>query len=63
MAKLVFVMNQSLDGYVDHMAFAPSPRPPLRLVANDRIEGMSSGWSTFRLDLVTLPLAEGLMRS
>jgi dihydrofolate reductase len=25
MAKLVFGMNQSLDGYVDHMAIAPSP--------------------------------------
>ena len=25
MAKLVFGMNQSLDGYVDHMAFAPRP--------------------------------------
>jgi dihydrofolate reductase len=25
MAKLVFGMNQSLDGYVDHMAFAPGP--------------------------------------
>ena len=25
MANLVFGMNQSLDGYVDHMAFAPSP--------------------------------------
>jgi dihydrofolate reductase len=25
MAKLVFGMNQSLDGYVDHMAFAPCP--------------------------------------
>ena len=25
MAKIVFGMNQSLDGYVDHMAFAPSP--------------------------------------
>lgn len=25
MAKLVFTMLQSLDGYVDHMAFAPSP--------------------------------------
>lgn len=23
--KLVFGMNQSLDGYVDHMAFAPGP--------------------------------------
>jgi dihydrofolate reductase len=26
MAKLVFGMNQSLDGYVDHAAFAPSPK-------------------------------------
>ena len=25
MARLVFGMNQSLDGYVDHMALAPSP--------------------------------------
>ena len=25
MAKLVFGMNQSLDGYVDHLRFAPSP--------------------------------------
>ena len=26
MAQLVFGMNQSLDGYVDHMAFGPSPK-------------------------------------
>ena len=25
MARLVFGMNQSLDGYVDHTAFAPGP--------------------------------------
>ena len=25
MAKLVLAMNQSLDGYVDHMNFSPSP--------------------------------------
>jgi dihydrofolate reductase len=25
MAKIVFGMNQSLDGYVDHMNFSPSP--------------------------------------
>ena len=25
MARLVFGMNQSLDGYVDHLKFAPSP--------------------------------------
>ena len=26
MAKIVFGMNQSLDGYVDHQEFAPVPR-------------------------------------
>ncbi len=26
MARIVFGMNQPLDGYVDHMAFGPSPR-------------------------------------
>ena len=26
MARLVFGMNQSLDGYVDHMGFAPGPQ-------------------------------------
>src|SRR5579859_449716 len=25
MAKFVFGLNQSLDGYVDHLAFAPGP--------------------------------------
>ena len=25
MAKLTFALNQSLDGYVDHMSFAPGP--------------------------------------
>ena len=25
MAKLIYALNQSLDGYVDHMAFAPDP--------------------------------------
>ena len=25
MAKLVYGMNQSLDGYVDHLEFRPSP--------------------------------------
>src|ERR1700741_3744971 len=27
MAKVVFGMNQSLDGYVDHEEFAPGPAP------------------------------------
>jgi len=25
MAKIIFALNQSLDGYVDHMAFGPDP--------------------------------------
>lgn len=29
MAKLVFVMNQSLDGYVDHLRFPSAPGPEL----------------------------------
>jgi len=27
MAKLVFGLNQSLDGYVDHLEMRPSPQP------------------------------------
>jgi hypothetical protein len=30
MAKLVFGLNQSLDGYVDHQEFAPGPAFRLR---------------------------------
>lgn len=33
MGKLVFGMNQSLDGYVDHTRFAPSPAVFLHFVA------------------------------
>lgn len=25
MARLIYALNMSLDGYVDHMAFAPDP--------------------------------------
>lgn len=25
MAKIAFALNQSLDGFVDHMAFQPAP--------------------------------------
>lgn len=32
MAKLVFGMNQSLDGYIDHTAFAPGPELFLHFV-------------------------------
>ena len=38
MAKLVFGMNQSLDGYVDHTAFAPSPTLFRHFIGND-LEG------------------------
>lgn len=27
MATLVYALNMSLDGFVDHMAFAPDPEP------------------------------------
>jgi hypothetical protein len=38
MAKLVFGLQQSLDGYVDHLKMGPpGPRPPLRLVASDLV--------------------------
>ncbi len=36
MAKLVFGMNQSLDGYVDHMKFAPGPGLFLHFVEEAR---------------------------
>jgi hypothetical protein len=38
MAKLVFGMNQSLDGYVDHVAFAPSP------MLFDAAQGQAGAW-------------------
>lgn len=39
MAKLVFGMSQSLDGYVDHEAFAPDP--PLYRHFIDRMRGLT----------------------
>jgi len=36
MAKLVFGMNQSLDGYVDHMAFGPGPALFLHFIEQAR---------------------------
>ena len=36
MAKFVFGMNQSLDGYVDHMAFAPGPMLFRHFIAQTR---------------------------
>jgi hypothetical protein len=35
-ATIVFGMNLSLDGYVDHEEFAPGPR--LRFAASERID-------------------------
>jgi dihydrofolate reductase len=40
MAKLVFVLNQSLDGYVDHRAFGP-PRPGLFRHYIDYMRGLA----------------------
>jgi hypothetical protein len=36
MAKLIFAMNQSLDGYVDHEAMAPSPARFRHWIENQR---------------------------
>src|SRR3954470_3132722 len=41
MAKLVFGMNQSLDGYVDHTAFAPGPTLFRHFV--EQAEGLAGG--------------------
>lgn len=40
MAKLIFGLNQSLDGYVDHKAFGP-PRPGLFRHYIDYVHGLS----------------------
>ena len=40
MAKLVFEMNQSLDGYVDHMEFGP-PRPVVFRHFIERVRGLA----------------------
>ena len=40
MAKLVFGMNQSLDGYVDHQEFAP-PSPALFRHFIDQVRGLT----------------------
>lgn len=36
MAKLIFALNQSLDGYVDHMEFAPDPALFLHFIEDVR---------------------------
>jgi dihydrofolate reductase len=41
MAKLVFGMNQSLDGYVDHMAFAPDPALFRHFIEEARVQAGS----------------------
>jgi len=40
MAKLVFELNQSLDGYVDHQAFGP-PDPELFRHFTERVRGLT----------------------
>src|SRR6185437_7220328 len=40
MAKLVFELNQSLDGYVDHQAFGP-PDPALFRHFTERVRGLT----------------------
>lgn len=40
MVKLVFELNQSLDGYVDHQAFGP-PDPALFRHFTERVRGLA----------------------
>ena len=40
MAKLVYELNQSLDGYVDHQKMGP-PRPALFRHFIDRVRGLT----------------------
>ena len=40
MAKLVYELNQSLDGYVDHQAFGP-PDPALFRHFTERVRGLT----------------------
>ncbi|WP_374596080.1 dihydrofolate reductase family protein [Sphingosinicella sp.] len=40
MSKLVYALNQSLDGYVDHMAFAPDPEVFHHFIAD--VRGLSA---------------------
>ncbi len=54
MAKLVFGMNQSLDGYVDHMRFAPGPTLFRHFVEQaqgeegERLKGAGKPWAAWR---------------
>src|SRR3982074_2323412 len=41
MAKLVFGLNQSLDGYVDHMEFAPGPALFRHFI--EQVRGLTGG--------------------
>ena len=41
MAKLVFGLNQSLDGYVDHKEFGGAPRPALFRHFIEQVRGVT----------------------
>ena len=51
MAKLVFGLNQSLDGYVDHQAFAPDPALFRHFIEYVRdLAGIVYGRRTYEVD-------------
>ena len=51
MAKLVFGMNQSLDGYVDYMSFGPTPALFRHFI--EEADGLAgSVWRKGRLALI-----------
>jgi hypothetical protein len=47
MAKLVYGLNQSLDGYVDHQALGP-PDPSLFRHFAEQVRGLTDRWETDR---------------
>ncbi|MBI1398006.1 MAG: dihydrofolate reductase [Betaproteobacteria bacterium] len=50
MARLVFGMNQSLDGYVDHMAFGPGPSLFHHFIEETRRQaGSVYGWRMYEI--------------
>jgi len=57
MARLVFGLNQSLDGYVDHTAFAPGPGRCSAWWLTIGLAKMSSDWPTLLRDLALIRVA------
>lgn len=60
MAKMIFALNQSLDGYVDHMAFAPDPVLFRHFI--DDVRGLAGSVYGRRIYEVTRTCASGNLK-